>query len=93
LAPGDRFAVLHTGARLKFSQWPHYDKLASMLLDKTNLKIVMMSDDSLMRSRLPPALGACDRFQLLDKRLPFDDSTPFCRSARFSSAMIPARAI
>jgi hypothetical protein len=28
LAAGDRFAVLHTGARLKFSHWPHYDKLA-----------------------------------------------------------------
>jgi ADP-heptose:LPS heptosyltransferase len=35
LSATDRFAVLHTGARLKFSQWPHYDKLAAMILDKT----------------------------------------------------------
>jgi ADP-heptose:LPS heptosyltransferase len=77
LAPGDRFAVLHTGARLKFSQWPYYDKLASMILDETDLKVVMMSDDPLMRSRLAPELAACDRFQLLDKRLPFDDFDAF----------------
>ena len=69
----DRFAVLHTGARLKFSRWPYYDKLASMILDKTDLKVVMMSDDPLTRSKLPPELEASCRFQLLDKRLPFDD--------------------
>jgi ADP-heptose:LPS heptosyltransferase len=69
----DRFAVLHAGARLRFSQWPHYDKLAEMILDNTDLKVVMMSDDPLMRSRLAPELMASNRFQLLDKRLPFDD--------------------
>jgi ADP-heptose:LPS heptosyltransferase len=73
LAPADRFAVLHTGARLKFSQWPHYDKLASMILDQTDLKVVMMSDDPLTRARLPPGLAASGRFQLFDERLPFDD--------------------
>jgi ADP-heptose:LPS heptosyltransferase len=73
LAAQDRFAVLHTGARLKFSQWPYYDRLAAMILDKTDLKVVLMTDDSLMRSKLAPALAACDRFQLIDKRLPFDD--------------------
>ena len=77
LAAGDRFAVLHTGARLKFSQWPHYDKLASMILDKTELRVVMMTDDPLMRTRLAPQLTASDRFQLLDKRLPFDELDAF----------------
>jgi ADP-heptose:LPS heptosyltransferase len=77
LAGGERFAVLHTGARLKFSQWPHYDKLASMILDKTDLKVVMMTDDPLLRSRLAPELSNSDRFQLLDQRLPFDDFDAF----------------
>jgi ADP-heptose:LPS heptosyltransferase len=77
MAAGDRFAVLHTGARLKFSQWPYYDKLASMILGRTDLKVVMMTDDPLMRSRLAPDLAACDRFQLLDQRLPFDDFDAF----------------
>jgi ADP-heptose:LPS heptosyltransferase len=69
----DRFAVLHTGARLKFSRWPYYDKLASMILEKTDLKVFMMSDDPLTRSKLAPELAASGRFQLLDRRLPFDD--------------------
>ena len=68
-----RFAVLHTGARLKFSRWTHYDKLASMILDKTDLKVVMMSDDPLARSKLPTELLASGRFQMLDQRLSFDD--------------------
>jgi ADP-heptose:LPS heptosyltransferase len=69
----DRFVVLHTGARLKFSRWPYYNKLASMILDKTDLKVVMMSDDPLTQSTLEPELSASDRFQLLDERLSFDD--------------------
>jgi ADP-heptose:LPS heptosyltransferase len=77
LAAADRFAVLHTGARLKFSHWPHYDKLAAMILDETDLKVVMMTDDPLRRSKLAPELVASDRFQLIDKRLPFDDFDAF----------------
>lgn len=73
LRPADRFVVLHTGARLVFSRWPHYDKLAATILDRTDVKVVMMTDDRAMRARLPPQLTASDRFQLLDQRLPFDD--------------------
>jgi ADP-heptose:LPS heptosyltransferase len=73
LSAHDRFAVLHTGARLKFSQWPHYDTLAGIILERTDLKVVMMTDDPLRRSKLPRALTASDRFRLLDQRLPFDD--------------------
>jgi ADP-heptose:LPS heptosyltransferase len=71
LAGGDRFAVLHTGARLTINGWPHYDTLAAMILDKTDLKVVMITDDPVERSKLPRTL-ASDRFQLLDQRLPFD---------------------
>jgi ADP-heptose:LPS heptosyltransferase len=54
-------------------RWPDYEKLAAMILDQTDLKVVMMSDDPLVRSELPPELAASDRFCLLDQRLPFDD--------------------
>lgn len=77
LAPEDRFVVLHTGARLKFSQWPHYDKLAAMILDRTELKVVMMTDDPALREQLMPELLASERFRLLDQRLPFDDFDAF----------------
>jgi ADP-heptose:LPS heptosyltransferase/tetratricopeptide (TPR) repeat protein len=73
VSPGERFAVLHTGARLRFSRWPHYASLASMLLGQTDLKIVMMTDDPQLRAGLPPDLLASDRFHFVDRRLPFDD--------------------
>jgi ADP-heptose:LPS heptosyltransferase len=73
LAAADRYAVLHTGARLKFSQWPHYDKLAAMILDQTDLKVVMMSDDPALGAQLPRALLRSPHFRLLDRQLPFDD--------------------
>jgi ADP-heptose:LPS heptosyltransferase len=72
LAGDDRFAVLHTGARLTINGWPHYDTLAAMILDKTDLKVVMITDDPLKGSKLPRGLVS-NRFQLLDRRLPFDD--------------------
>jgi ADP-heptose:LPS heptosyltransferase len=72
LAAKDRFAVLHAGARLRFSQWPYYDKLAAMILDKTDLKVVMISDDPAKRWKLAGELTDSGRFQLLDRRLPFD---------------------
>jgi ADP-heptose:LPS heptosyltransferase len=73
IAADDRFAVLHTGARLKFSHWPHYAELAASLLERTSLKIVMISDDPSLRERLPEKLTASDRFLLIDRRLDFDD--------------------
>jgi ADP-heptose:LPS heptosyltransferase len=73
LSRNDRFAVLHTGARLKFSRWPHFGSLASMILAGTDLKIVMMADEPVPRSELPSEIAQSDRFQVLDRRLPFDD--------------------
>jgi len=73
LSETDRFAVLHTGARLEFSRWPHYHELVHMLLDRTNLKVVMMSEDPRNQVKWSTKLSQSDRFLILDKRLPFDD--------------------
>jgi ADP-heptose:LPS heptosyltransferase len=73
LAKDDRFAVLHDGARLAFSRWPYYRELASLLLERTDLNVVLLTDDSSMKSRLTPDHLASNRFRLLEGRLPFDD--------------------
>ena len=69
----DRFVVFHTGARIVFSRWPHYDELSLMVIRRTNLKVIMMTDDLGMRTRLPAELTNSDRFLLLDKRQSLDD--------------------
>jgi ADP-heptose:LPS heptosyltransferase len=72
LSPDDRYAVLHTGARIAFSRWPYYADLATRVLEGTDLKVVLVTDDPGSRSALPGGLMASDRFKLLDQRLPFD---------------------
>ena len=69
----DRFAVLHTGARIEFSRWPHYPALCDLLVQKTDLKVVLITDNPLLRATLPDSLTRSDRFRLIEERLPFDD--------------------
>ncbi|PZU10304.1 MAG: hypothetical protein DI605_06935 [Sphingomonas sp.] len=69
----ERFVVLHDGARLKFSRWPHYLRLAEQILAKTDVRVVMLTDDPVDQSSLPESLLASGRFELIDRRLPFDD--------------------
>ena len=77
IGPDDRFAVLHTGARIVFSRWAHYPELAARLLRDTDLKVVLMTDDPMVRANLPADVTGADRFLLLDGRLPFDDFDAF----------------
>ncbi|MGF7150924.1 ADP-heptose:LPS heptosyltransferase [Sphingomonas zeicaulis] len=42
----DEYVVLHTGARLAFSRWPHFAALVALILERTALKIVVMADDA-----------------------------------------------
>jgi ADP-heptose:LPS heptosyltransferase len=72
LAEDDRFAVLHHGARLAFSRWPYYLELAHLLLVRTDLKVVLLTDDLSMKDRLMPEFPDPKRFQLLEGLLPFD---------------------
>jgi ADP-heptose:LPS heptosyltransferase len=85
IGEADKFVVFHTGARIVFSRWPHYDMLSSMVLERTRLKVIMLTDDPAMRARLPAELTRSDRFQLLDKRLSFDD---FDALVTFCSAFV-----
>ncbi len=73
LAPDARFAVLHAGARARFSRWPHYLALAELLLQHTDLHVVMLTIDPEDEGRVPESLLHSDRFELLHKRLDFDD--------------------
>ena len=72
IGENDSYVVLHTGARLKFSRWPHYGKLAELILARAGHKVVMMADEPEYRANLSTALLASPRFQLIDRRLSFD---------------------
>ena len=72
LLAGDRYVVLHLGARIGFSRWPHHAALAGLLLARTDLTIVAIGDGD-ARSQFPDEVRDDARFVLLDRRLPFDD--------------------
>jgi ADP-heptose:LPS heptosyltransferase len=73
LAPDVRYAVLHAGGRWEFARWPHYLELAEMLLASTDLHVVLMTTDPSTADRLPPSLANDARFQVLHRRLAFDE--------------------
>ncbi|MFD1951717.1 glycosyltransferase family 9 protein [Sphingomonas arantia] len=69
----ERYAVLHTGARIIFSRWPHYSKLAERLHRDTDLKILLFTDRAKLLDELPEDIRGSDRFIVIDRQLPFDD--------------------
>lgn len=73
LSDQDRYAVLHTGARIIFSRWAHYTELAARLYRDTFLKIVIFTDDPDLRLSFPDDIAASDRIIIIDRQLPFDD--------------------
>ncbi|GGE89113.1 glycosyltransferase family 9 protein [Sphingomonas prati] len=85
IGPDEPYVVLHAGARVVFSRWPHYPALARMILDRTGHKVVMLTEDAGVRATLPAELLASDRFVFLDQRLPFDD---FDAIISFCDAMV-----
>jgi ADP-heptose:LPS heptosyltransferase len=69
----DRYAVLHTGARIIFSRWAHYAGLAERLHHDTDLKIILFTDKTNLRDDLPADIAASERIVIIDRQLPFDD--------------------
>jgi ADP-heptose:LPS heptosyltransferase len=73
IGPDDRYVIVHTGARVIFSRWAHYNALTQRILEQTDCKVVMLSENPETRAELPATLADNPRFQLLDQRLDFDD--------------------
>jgi ADP-heptose:LPS heptosyltransferase len=73
LGEGDRYAVLHAGARLEFSRWPHFGALAARVLDGTDLKVVLLTDAAPASLDIPLEAARSERLLRLDGRLDFDD--------------------
>ncbi|WP_442678962.1 glycosyltransferase family 9 protein [Sphingomonas sp. ASY06-1R] len=73
ISAADRYIVLHMGARVAFSRWTGFPELAALLIERTDLKVVMMTEDRNVRPALAPQLVASAKFQLLEERLEYDD--------------------
>ena len=73
IKPGQRYAVIHSGARLAYTRWPHFDALVRMLLDQTDLRIVLFSDDAATADTIVAATNGSDRLHVVAGQIPFED--------------------
>src|SRR5206468_1748222 len=71
------FVVLHSGARIKFTQWPHYTELAEEIATKLRIKVVFMADDGDLRGKLPPSMLESRQIIYIAQKMPFDHFDAF----------------
>ena len=67
----ERYVVLHAGARLIYSRWPYFGELAALLLERTDLSLVLFTDDAAEAAAI--ARSSSSRLKVMPPRLPFDD--------------------
>ncbi len=67
----DRYAVIHAGARLAYTRWPHFDRLAAMLLAQTDLTILLFSDDEAVTQGILAAAAGSSRLHVIEGQIPF----------------------
>lgn len=67
------YALLHTGAQLRFSRWPHSAELARLLLEHTDLDVVLIREEATTALELGPGLVGRPRFRLIERPLAFDE--------------------
>lgn len=75
LAADTRFAVLHAGARLDFKRWPldSYIDLARLIVERTDLNVVLLSDHAADSDRVHTGGISRDRLSFAGGNLPSDE--------------------
>ncbi|WP_420138956.1 glycosyltransferase family 9 protein [Sphingomonas sp.] len=73
IAADERYVVIHSGARIGFSQWPHYGALVASFLARSDLKVIMINDGPHVKQQIDPNLLHDPRLMISDGQLPFDD--------------------
>ena len=77
IAPHEPYALLHSGSRIKFTQWPHYADLAKTIVETTGIKVVFMAESKSTRDQLPQTLVNDGQIVFLSQKLPFDHFDAF----------------
>ncbi len=85
LGADEDYVLLHSGSRIKFTQWPHYAELAGWIAERLHRKVVLMADNDDLRSKLPPRALDEGRIIYMTGKLPFDHFDAF---VSFCSAFV-----
>ncbi len=77
LEEDEDYVVLHSGSRIKFTQWPHYTELAKEIVETLGVKVVFMAESDALRGKLPQDALESGQIIYMDKVLPFDHFDAF----------------
>ncbi len=72
LAEDADYIVLHSGSRIKFTQWPYFTDLAAEIHDKLGVTVVFIADSDALKSKLPRDALKSGKIMYLNQTLPFD---------------------
>ena len=81
LAEDEDYIVLHSGSRIKFTQWPYFTELAEEIVDKLGMTVVFIAEGDAAKSRLPQDALKSGEVIYLNHTLPldqFDALLSFC---------------
>lgn len=72
IGPDERYAVIHAGARLAYTRWPHFTELMRLMLERSDLKIVLFADDPGTAERALAEGEHSARLHVITGHIPFD---------------------
>jgi ADP-heptose:LPS heptosyltransferase len=72
IGPGVSYAVIHAGARLAYTRWPYFAELMHLMLERTDLKIVLFADDLATAERALTEGEHSARLHVIAGQIPFD---------------------
>ncbi|WP_167400406.1 glycosyltransferase family 9 protein [Gluconacetobacter entanii] len=71
------YIVIHSGARIKFTHWPHYVELAERIVREMNVRVVYMAENAEQKARLPEELLNNGMIVYITGQMPFDHFDTF----------------
>lgn len=71
LGENEPYVLIHSGSRIKFSQWPHYGQLAKRIVAELGIRVVFIADDETQRNHFSEE-ELNGKIIFLAKKLPFD---------------------
>lgn len=71
------YIVIHSGARIKFTHWPHYTELAERIARDMSVRIVYMAENESQKSQLPQDMLDSGQIVYVCGHMPFDHFDTF----------------
>ena len=68
----EKFAVLHGGSRIKFTQWPYYAELSELIANEIGIKVVFIADNEDQISKIPSEMIDSKKIIVIRDKLDFD---------------------